>query len=116
MIPKLNILILLTGSVLFAIEGRLDRGPQRGVGDVAAGGRSVKAFEYAVLRAVPRVERGELANVGVIVYSQEHDFLGASVHVDAGCGTRRLARVPGQTRTALGKEGARAARRGRLTK
>ena len=42
----------------------------------------MKTFEYAVLRAVPRVERGELANVGVIVYSQEHDFLAASVHVD----------------------------------
>ena len=42
----------------------------------------MKAFEYAVLRAVPRVERGEFVNVGVIVYSQELDYLEASVHVD----------------------------------
>ena len=42
----------------------------------------MKAFEYAVLRAVPRVERGEYVNVGVIVYSQELDYLEASVHVD----------------------------------
>lgn len=40
------------------------------------------AFEYVVLRAVPRVDRGELINVGVVVYSQGHDFLGCSSHVD----------------------------------
>jgi hypothetical protein len=41
-----------------------------------------EAFEYAVLRAVPRVDRGEFVNVGVILYCQMSDFLGASVHVD----------------------------------
>ncbi|MGB8649626.1 MAG: DUF3037 domain-containing protein [Mycobacteriales bacterium] len=40
-------------------------------------------FEYAVLQAVPRVERGECVNVGVVLYSQELDFLDARVHVDA---------------------------------
>jgi hypothetical protein len=39
-------------------------------------------FEYALLRVVPRVERGECMNVGVIVYSQAADFLGIAVHVD----------------------------------
>jgi hypothetical protein len=42
----------------------------------------VNAFEYAVLRAVPRVDRGERINVGVIVYCQALDYLGAGTHVD----------------------------------
>lgn len=41
-------------------------------------------FEYAVLRAVPRVERGEAINVGVLVYCQARGYLGARTHVDAG--------------------------------
>jgi hypothetical protein len=40
------------------------------------------AFEYAVLRVVPRVERGESINAGVIVYSQSAEYLGARVHLD----------------------------------
>jgi hypothetical protein len=40
-------------------------------------------FEYAVLRAVPRVDRGEFVNVGVMLYCQGADFLGARSHVDA---------------------------------
>jgi hypothetical protein len=39
-------------------------------------------FEYAVLRVVPRVERGESINGGVIVYCRELDFLGAAVELD----------------------------------
>jgi hypothetical protein len=42
-----------------------------------------KAFQYTVLRVVPDVERGERANVGVILYSPERKFLGARMHVDA---------------------------------
>jgi hypothetical protein len=41
------------------------------------------AFEYSVLRAVPRVERGELVNVGVFVYCQARDFLDARTKVVA---------------------------------
>lgn len=40
-------------------------------------------FEYAVLQAVPRVERGESVNVGVVLYSQDDGFLDALSHVDA---------------------------------
>ena len=43
----------------------------------------VNVFEYAALRVVPRVERGETMNVGVILYCQARDFLGCGVHVDA---------------------------------
>jgi hypothetical protein len=39
-------------------------------------------FEYAVLRAVPRVERGESINAGVVVYCRERAFLGARVDLD----------------------------------
>ncbi|SEF16562.1 DUF3037 domain-containing protein [Jiangella alba] len=41
------------------------------------------AFEYAVLRVVPRVERAEFVNAGVIVYSQKAAYLAAATHVDA---------------------------------
>jgi hypothetical protein len=39
-------------------------------------------FEYAVLRVVPRIERGEYVNTGVLLYCQDRDFLGALVSVD----------------------------------
>jgi hypothetical protein len=39
-------------------------------------------FEYAVLRVVPRIERGESINAGVLVYSQAASFLGARVQLD----------------------------------
>lgn len=39
-------------------------------------------FEYAVIRAVPRVEREEFLNVGVILYCSGRRFLQARFHVD----------------------------------
>jgi hypothetical protein len=39
-------------------------------------------FEYAVLRVVPRVERGESLNAGVLVYCRQRDYLGSRVHLD----------------------------------
>ena len=39
-------------------------------------------FEYAVLRAVPRVDRGECVNVGVVLYCQARDYLGTRLHLD----------------------------------
>ena len=40
-------------------------------------------FEYALLRVVPRIERGELVNVGVLVYAQSVPRLAVATHVDA---------------------------------
>jgi hypothetical protein len=40
------------------------------------------SFDFAVIRVVPRVERGEFVNAGVILYCQEQRFLAARVHVD----------------------------------
>ena len=39
-------------------------------------------YQYVVLRCVPRVEREEFVNVGVVVYCQQADFLAARWHVD----------------------------------
>lgn len=40
------------------------------------------SFDYAVVRVVPRVERGEFINAGVIVFCLERRFLAARVAVD----------------------------------
>ena len=39
-------------------------------------------FSYSVLRVVPRVERGEAINAGVLLHCQAFDFLGSRVHLD----------------------------------
>ncbi len=40
------------------------------------------SFDYAVLRIVPRVERQEFLNVGVLVFCRERRYLEARVHLD----------------------------------
>jgi len=39
-------------------------------------------FAYAVLRVVPRVERGEQMNVGVVLFCRRDDFLDLRTYVD----------------------------------
>ncbi len=39
-------------------------------------------FEYALLRVVPRVERGECFNAGVVVYCRARSFVAARTHLD----------------------------------
>jgi hypothetical protein len=41
-------------------------------------------FQYAVVRVVPRVERGESLNAGVILLCRPKRFLAARVGLDAG--------------------------------
>ena len=41
------------------------------------------SFDYAVIRVVPRVEREEFVNAGVILFCLEQNFLAARVHVNA---------------------------------
>jgi hypothetical protein len=43
----------------------------------------VIVYEYAVLRVIPSIERGETMNVGVVVYCRQRDFLACRTHVDA---------------------------------
>ena len=39
-------------------------------------------YEYALVRVVPRVERGEQINAGVLVYSRQAGVLNAAIHLD----------------------------------
>lgn len=39
-------------------------------------------YDYAIVRVVPRVERGEFINAGAIVSCQTHDFLAAAIELD----------------------------------
>jgi hypothetical protein len=56
------------------------------------------SFDYAVIRIVPRVEREEFLNAGVILYCRSRDFLSARVQLDR----RRLAALsPGADPEAL---------------
>ncbi len=40
------------------------------------------AYDYAIVRLVPRVERGEAINVGVILSCPDRDFLAARIELD----------------------------------
>ena len=69
---------------------------------MAAGACGVSTYEYALLRVVPRVDRGEAINAGVVLYCQGLDFLGARTALDE----RRLAALdpgtdPAAVRAAL---------------
>lgn len=39
-------------------------------------------YEYAIIRLVPKVEREEFFNIGVILYSKAKKFLGIKYHID----------------------------------
>ena len=41
-----------------------------------------RSYDYAVIRVVPRVERQEFVNAGVIVWCKDQDFLEARVELD----------------------------------
>ena len=43
---------------------------------------SLVAYQYVVLHCVPRVDREEFINVGVVLYSQDTDFLGSAFAVN----------------------------------
>jgi hypothetical protein len=51
-----------------------------------------EAFQWALIRVVPRVERGEAINAGVIVYSKRLRYLAVKVELDE---TRLRALFPG---------------------
>jgi hypothetical protein len=43
---------------------------------------ALSSFDYAIVRVMPRVERGELVNAGVILFCLERDFLQARIEVN----------------------------------
>jgi hypothetical protein len=68
------------------VPARSDRGvdpearPDAPPSPAAGGAREV--FQYAVLRVVPSVQRGEGLNVGVVLHARRHRFLGLRTVVD----------------------------------
>jgi hypothetical protein len=42
----------------------------------------VTPFQYAIIRVVPRVERGELVNVGVVFFCRPRRYLAARIALD----------------------------------
>jgi hypothetical protein len=61
------------------------------------------AYQYVALRCVPRVDREEFLNVGVVLFCHATDFLGAAWRVDpARLGALDALVDPGQLREALG--------------
>lgn len=49
-------------------------------------------FQYAIVRVVPRVERGECLNVGIVVLCRARRYLGARIELDEA---RLAALAPG---------------------
>jgi Protein of unknown function (DUF3037) len=44
--------------------------------------RELSAYDYAIVRVVPRVERGECVNIGVIVSCPARDYLQARIDIN----------------------------------
>lgn len=42
----------------------------------------MRVYEYATLRVIPDIERGEFMNVGVVVHCRALDYLGCRTHLD----------------------------------
>jgi hypothetical protein len=49
------------------------------------------SYDYALIRVVPNVERGECLNVGVLLFCRTQRFLGIRIHLDQ---TRMLTLSP----------------------
>lgn len=45
-------------------------------------GAARNPFSYAILRVVPRIERGECFNAGVVLFCRQRSFLGVQVGLD----------------------------------
>lgn len=58
-------------------------------------------FEYALIRIVPRVERGEAINAGVVLLCRQQRFLAARLQLDAA---RVLALAPDLDLEVLGEQ------------
>ena len=43
---------------------------------------ATSSYDYAIIRIVPCVERGECINIGVILFCRTRRFLGALLHLD----------------------------------
>ena len=57
-------------------------------------------YQYAIIRVVPHVERGEAVNVGVVLLCRSEGFVGARTHLDA---TRLTAIAPDADLASIGR-------------
>src|SRR5947208_12565352 len=71
--------------------------PRRDIGWRTPLMRKRYPFDYAIVRIVPRVDRGEFLNAGVILFSSTAAFLDARI----GCDHRRLKVLAPDIDTAL---------------
>ena len=62
---------------------------------------ALNSYDYALIRLVPNVERGECLNVGVLLFCRTRSFLGMRVHLDA---PRILALAPDLDITAVQRQ------------
>jgi hypothetical protein len=67
----------------------------------ATGGPDRWPFAYAPIRVVPRLERGECLNAGVVLYCRARRFLAARTELDPG---RLLALAPDLDLAAVGRQ------------
>jgi hypothetical protein len=44
--------------------------------------REKASFDYSILRVVPRVERQEFINAGIVLFCRERRYLDARIHLD----------------------------------
>lgn len=49
---------------------------------VAGDASTTLPYQYLVLRCVPRVDRQEFLNVGIVLYCERADFLSCAAHLD----------------------------------
>ena len=77
----------LVRAAVDAVPVRLERGgPLLRLPDAPAGAparmAAVSPFQYAIVRVVPRVERGECMNVGVVFFCRPRRYLAARIALD----------------------------------
>ncbi len=56
---------------------------ERAVRSATSHGSPTGWYSYAVVRVVPRVERGECVNVGIVLFARERGYLAARIELDA---------------------------------
>jgi hypothetical protein len=65
--------------------------PERAGQSPSASASPTAWYSYAIVRVVPRVERGECLNVGVVLFARNRRFLAARIELDTA---RLLALAP----------------------
>jgi Protein of unknown function (DUF3037) len=65
------------------VAGAAEAAAETGAAEVAGAPVARSPFEYAIVRVVPKVERGEAFNAGIVLMSRPRRFIGARTELDA---------------------------------